>query len=108
MEKRIKYNVAIYCRLSKDDDIRGSGDSSSIISQKEILERHVKQSGWRIFDYYIDDGWSGTNFRRPAFERMIEDIEDGKVNLVITKDLSRLGRNYIQAGQFTEIYFPSK
>jgi len=107
MEKQKKYNVAIYCRLSKDDDVRGS-ESSSIISQKEILERHVKQNRWRIHDYYIDDGWSGTNFRRPAFERMIEDIDDGKINLVITKDLSRLGRNYIQTGQFTEIYFPSK
>ena len=108
MKKQDKYNVAIYCRLSKDDDIRGGGNSSSIISQKEILERHVKQNGWHIHDYYIDDGFTGTNFERPAFERMIEDIEDGKINLVITKDLSRLGRNYIQVGQFTEIYFPSK
>jgi len=107
MKEQTKYNVAIYCRLSKDDDVRGS-ESSSINSQKEILERHVKQNRWRIHDYYIDDGWSGTNFQRPAFERMIDDIEDGKVNMVITKDLSRLGRNYIQAGQITEVYFPSK
>ncbi len=59
-------------------------------------------------DEYIDDGWSGTNFERPSFQRMIDDIEDGKINCVVTKDLSRLGRNYILTGQYTEIYFPSK
>ncbi|WP_180334960.1 recombinase family protein, partial [Clostridioides difficile] len=58
-------------------------------------------------DEYIDDGWSGTNFDRPSFQRMIEDIEAGKINCVVTKDLSRLGRNYIMTGQYTELYFPS-
>ena len=107
MKELSKYNVAGYCRLSKDDDVRG-GESSSIKSQKDIIEQYTKDKGWQIFNFYIDDGWSGVNFERPAFKRMISDIEDGKVNLVVTKDLSRLGRNYILAGQYTEIYFPSK
>jgi DNA invertase Pin-like site-specific DNA recombinase len=107
MKEHKKYDVAIYCRLSKDDDIR-EGESSSIKSQKDIVEQFVKSNGWRVYDYYIDDGYSGVNFKRPAFERMIADIEDGKVNCCITKDLSRLGRNYILAGQYTEMYFPSK
>ncbi len=113
MRNQTRYNAAVYCRLSKDDDIRstgssGGGESGSIISQKEIIEKYVHDNGWHIYDYYVDDGYSGTNFQRPDFERMIDDIEDGKVNMVITKDLSRLGRNYIEAGQFTEVYFPSK
>jgi len=107
MRELNSYNAAIYCRLSKDDDIR-SGESSSIVSQRDILKRYVKDKGWHVHDYYIDDGFTGTNFNRPDFRRMIEDIEDGKVNCVITKDLSRLGRNYILTGQYTEIYFPSK
>lgn len=102
MKEQKRYNVGIYCRLSKDDDIR-RGESSSITSQRDILKKYVKDNKWQVFDYYIDDGYSGTNFQRPAFERMINDIEDGKINLVITKDLSRLGRNYIQTGQYTEI-----
>jgi DNA invertase Pin-like site-specific DNA recombinase len=107
MKEQKHYNVAIYCRLSKDDDIRG-GESSSIKTQKDLLGQYVKGNGWRVFDYYIDDGYSGIDFKRPGFERMIADIEEGKINMVITKDLSRLGRNYILAGQYTEIYFPSK
>jgi DNA invertase Pin-like site-specific DNA recombinase len=92
--------------LSKDDI--GSGDSSSILSQKTMLEKHVRDNGWTIFDYYVDDGYSGTNFNRPDFQRMIDDIEIGKINMVIVKDLSRLGRNYIMTGQYTEIYFPDR
>ena len=107
MKEQKKYDVAIYCRLSKDDDTRG-GESSSIKSQRDICEQYVKSNGWRIFDFYIDDGYSGVNFQRPAFGRMIGDIEDGKINMVVTKDLSRLGRNYILTGQYAEIYFPSK
>ncbi len=102
-----RYNVAIYCRLSKDDDLR-NGESSSISTQKMILEQYVKERSWTIFDRYIDDGWSGTNYNRPDFQRMIEDIEQGKVNMVIVKDLSRLGRNYILTGQYTEIFFPDR
>ena len=66
MKEQTKYNAAIYCRLSRDDDGRNS-ESSSISSQKEILETHVRQNGWRIYDFYIDDGWSGTNFNSIAF-----------------------------------------
>lgn len=100
------YNAALYCRLSRDDEV--SGESSSIGTQRKMLTDYALEQGFNIVDEYIDDGWSGTNFDRPNFQRMIDDIEDGKVNCVITKDLSRLGRNYILTGQYTEIYFPSK
>ena len=99
------YNTAIYCRLSRDD---GTEESQSIQSQKEILKEYVDKQGWNLVDYYIDDGYSGTNFNRPSFQRLINDIELGKIHIVITKDLSRLGRNYIQTGYYTEEYFPSK
>lgn len=98
-------SAALYMRLSKED---GKTESRSISSQREILRNFAKENGFFIFDEYIDDGFSGTNFDRPAFNRMISDIESGKIGIVITKDLSRLGRDYISAGQFTEIYFPSK
>ncbi len=73
-----------------------------------MLRQYAAEHGLTVVDEYIDDGWSGTNFERPSFQRMIDDIEDGKINCVATKDLSRLGRNYILTGQYTEIYFPSK
>lgn len=73
-----------------------------------MLREYAREHGLHVVDEYIDDGWSGTNFDRPGFQRMIDDIEAGKVNCVVTKDLSRLGRNYILTGQYTEIYFPSK
>ncbi len=98
-------SVAIYCRISRDDG--NIDESESIKSQKEILTSFVNEKGWNIFDYYIDDGYSGTNFNRPSFKKLINDIEQGVINTVITKDLSRLGRNYIQTGYYTEDYFPS-
>lgn len=100
------YTAALYMRLSKDDD--GAAESASIITQRKMLRSYAAEHGYVVFDEYVDDGWSGTNFDRPDFKRMIADIEAKKVNLVITKDLSRLGRDYITAGQYTEIYFPSK
>lgn len=106
METANQYNVAIYCRLSKDDDSKA--ESSSISNQKIILTKYVEQQKWHIFDYYVDDGISGTTFDRPDFKRMIDDIDEGKVNLVITKDLSRLGRDYIKTGFYTDIYFSNK
>ena len=106
MKKQAQYMVGIYCRLSKDD--LGSSDSSSITSQKSMLEKYVRDNSWIIYDYYVDDGYSGTNYNRPAFERMIVDIEAGKINMVVVKDLSRLGRNYILTGQYTDIYFPDR
>ena len=97
------YNTALYCRLSLDD---GSvGESESIQTQKIILEEYAKIQEFKIYDVYVDDGYSGLNFNRPGFQRMIQDIQGGKINLVITKDLSRLGRNYIETGYYTENYF---
>ena len=87
------YNAALYCRLSKDDE--QAGESVSIGTQKMILEKFCKEHDFRILDVYVDDGFSGLNFERPEFQRMLKDIEDGKINLVILKDLSRLGRDYI-------------
>lgn len=100
-----KYTAGLYMRLSKDD---GNNESSSIGNQRKILRAFSKEKCFEIYDEYIDDGYSGTNFERPEFKRMIEDIENKKINLVITKDLSRLGRDYITTGQYTEIYFPGK
>ena len=98
------YNTALYLRLSKDDG--ADGDSSSIQTQKEMLTRYCRENGFIIADYYIDDGFSGKNFERPSFKRMKSDIEDGKINCVITKDLSRLGRNHIETSAYIELYFP--
>lgn len=98
-------NSAIYCRLSRDDG--NVDESQSIQSQKEVLTNYVKEQGWNLTDYYIDDGYSGTDFNRPSFQRLLKDIEAGRINIVVTKDLSRLGRNYIQTGYYTEEYFPS-
>ncbi len=100
------YNTALYLRLSRDDDLQG--ESGSIQTQRMILRDYAKTHGLCVVDEYVDDGWSGTNYDRPGFQRMIDDIEDGKINCVVTKDLSRLGRNYILTGQYTEVYFPSK
>ena len=101
-----QYNTALYLRLSRDDELKG--ESGSIGTQRDILTQYCKEQNLRIVGEYVDDGWSGTNFDRPSFQRMIDDIEDGKINCVITKDLSRLGRNYILTGQYTDIYLPSK
>ena len=99
----IVYMAALYCRLSKDDE--QIGESVSIETQKLILEDYCEQNGIQIYDIYVDDGFSGLNFQRPEFMRLLDDIKKGRVNLVITKDLSRLGRDYIQTGYYTEIFF---
>jgi len=103
MEQR-HYNAAIYCRLSQDDKI--SGNSLSIENQKTLLTEYVQGNGWRVADCYIDDGISGTTFERGDFKRMLADIEQGRINMVVTKDLSRLGRDYLKTGYYTEVYFP--
>ena len=90
------YKAAIYCRLSKDDEQKG--DSVSIETQKMMLTKFCREQSIEIFDIYVDDGYSGLNFNRPSFKRLVQDLEDGKFNTVITKDLSRLGRDYIQTG----------
>lgn len=98
------YRAALYCRLSRDDG--NVQESSSIQTQKEMLSRYARENGIKDTAFYVDDGYSGTNFDRPDFKRMIADIESGKINCVITKDLSRLGRNYLETGVFIEVYFP--
>lgn len=100
------YHVALYIRLSKEDE--NEGPSESVTNQRSLLHDFVRRHGLSVYDTYIDDGWSGTNFDRPAFQRMIGDIEAKKVNMVITKDLSRLGRDYIMTGHYMERYFPEK
>lgn len=96
--------TALYCRLSQDDG--NVGDSMSIQSQKAILEKFAREMGKIAYSFYVDDGYSGTNFQRPSFQKMIADIEDGKIDTVITKDLSRLGRNYLESGAYIEVFFP--
>ena len=100
------YRVALYIRLSKEDE--NEGPSQSVTNQKSLLSEFVRQNRLMVYDTYIDDGWSGTSFDRPDFQRMIADIEAKKVNMVITKDLSRLGRDYIMTGHYMERYFPEK
>jgi DNA invertase Pin-like site-specific DNA recombinase len=107
MEQQKIYNAALYCRLSKDDDGK-MGESSSIQTQRDILESYCRQQGFLVHDFYVDDGYSGLNFQTPGFERMLGDIDSKDVNLFITKDLYRLGRDYIQTGYYTEIYFQNK
>ena len=104
------WKVAIYVRLSREDekDENYKGQSESIENQINFLKRVVKCNHWTLIDVYKDDGYTGTNFQRPDFQRMIEDIENRKINLVVTKDLSRLGRDYIETGNYIEKYFPSK
>jgi DNA invertase Pin-like site-specific DNA recombinase len=109
-----EWNVALYARLSKEDrkeDKNGNAkatldNSESIANQLSMLNNYARQERLRVVGEYIDDGFSGGNYQRPAFERMITDIEAGKVNLVVTKDMSRLGRDYIDTGHYMERYFP--
>lgn len=88
--------TALYCRLSQDD--KQEGDSNSIVNQKKILKKYALDHGYTNYLYYIDDGYSGTNFNRPDFQRMIADLETGKIKRIIVKDMSRLGRDYLQVG----------
>ena len=100
------YHAALYIRLSKEDE--NEGPSGSVTNQQSLLHAFVREHRLDVYDTYIDDGWSGTSFDRPGFQRMLRDIEAGKVNMVITKDLSRLGRDYIMTGHYMERYFPEK
>ena len=106
--KTIIYKVAIYIRLSKEDADRGYDESESIVNQRALLTEYVEKLGveYELVDIYEDPGYTGTNFNRPAFQRMIRDINLGKVNMVVTKDLSRLGRDYIETGEYIEKWFP--
>lgn len=98
------YHAALYIRLSKEDE--SEGPSQSVQNQESLLREFVQQHRLSVYDTYVDDGWSGTSFDRPDFQRMVADIEAKKVNMVITKDLSRLGRDYIMTGHYMERYFP--
>ncbi len=98
--------TALYPRLSHEDEL--SGESNSISNQKRILEAYAKQNGFTNLKWYTDDGFSGVNFQRPGFQSMLADIEAGLVGTVIVKDMSRLGRNYLQVGMYTEMIFPQK
>ncbi len=111
MKRQVCYHTAIYLRLSRDDediDGRKKRESESIAAQRELARSFVEaQEDMELFDIYIDDGYSGVNFNRPDFKRMLADIEAGRVNCVVVKDLSRFGRDYIEAGRFIQKIFPA-
>lgn len=108
MQSKKKDNVAItalYCRLSRDDGT--DNDSNSIVNQKKLLQKYAKEHGFSNTRSYVDDGYTGTNFNRPSFQKLFEDIEMGYVSVIIVKDMSRLGRDYLQVGYYTDMVFPS-
>ena len=104
--KQPNINTAIYMRLSRDDD--NYGESVSIETQRTILTQFARENGFHVVDEYVDDGWSGTNFERPSFQKMMDDIESGRVNCIITKDLSRFVREHVMMDYYLEYYFPEK
>ena len=103
--KKIKY-TALYERLSRDDEMQG--ESNSIVNQKRYLEEYAQAQGFKNIRHFTDDGYSGTNFKRPGFQEMIAAIEAGEIDVVCVKDLSRFGRDYLKVGFYTEIMFPEK
>lgn len=105
MAKQTIYNAGIYVRLSQED--MRAGESLSIENQKMILTKYVKEQGWNLIDIYVDDGYSGTSFDRPGVQRLLNDAQSGTINLIICKDLSRFGRNYIEVGRYVDYIFPS-
>ena len=94
MTKQTIYNAGIYVRLSQED--MRAGESLSIEHQKEILTKYVREQGWNLIETYADDGYSGTDFNRPAVQKLLSDAQTGKINIIVVKDLSRFGRNYIE------------
>ena len=98
--------TALYCRLSRDDELQG--DSNSIVNQKNILSKYAKENGFKNLQYFVDDGFSGTNFNRPSWNDLIALVEDNKVGAIIVKDMSRLGRDYLKVGFYTEVMFVEK
>lgn len=103
------FKVGVYIRLSKEDlEKSQNSESESIKNQRKLIYKYLKENDFNVFEEYIDDGYSGTNFNRPGFHQLIDDIEKHKINMVITKDLSRLGRDYIKTGYYIEDYFPTK
>lgn len=105
--KNSKYKVAKYMRLSRDDG--DDRESESIENQRDIIDNYIKEhEDLQLIGEYVDDGFTGTNFNRPGFQKMLNDIEDGKIDCIITKDLSRFGRDHIDTGYYLERYFPAK
>ena len=98
--------TALYCRLSRDDG--AEGDSNSVANQKRMLQKYAKENGFGNTRFYVDDGYTGTNFNRPGFQKLLEDMEMGYVSVMIVKDMSRLGRDYLQVGYYTDTYFPDR
>ncbi len=98
--------TALYERLSRDDDL--NGESNSITNQKQYLEDYARRNGFTNIRHFTDDGFSGVNFNRPSFQELIKEVEAGNVATIIVKDMSRLGRNYLQVGFYTEVLFPQK
>lgn len=98
--------TALYCRLSRDDELQG--DSNSIVNQKNILSKYAKDNGFKNIQYIVDDGYSGTNFNRPGWNDLIALVEENKVGTIIVKDMSRLGRDYLKVGFYTEVMFVEK
>ena len=106
MTRQSTYNVGIYVRLSQED--MREGESLSIENQKKMLTDYVsQQAGWNLVEICEDDGYSGTNFDRPGIKQILDDAKSGKINLILVKDLSRFGRNYIEVGQYIDYIFPS-
>ena len=108
--KRQSYNAeekitALYCRLSRDDELQG--DSNSIINQKAILQKYADDNGFRNTTLFVDDGYSGTTFDRPDWNRLMGLVDEGRVGTIIVKDMSRLGRDYLKVGMYTEMVFPN-
>ena len=103
----VDFNVGIYIRLSQEDkDKKYESDSESVINQKELLRSYVKNNNFNLVKEYVDDGYSGTDFERPGFQKMLEDINNKKINCIIVKDLSRLGRDHVMTGYYIETFFP--
>ena len=98
--------TALYCRLSRDNELQG--DSNSIVNQNAILSKYAKKNGFKNLLFFVDDGYSGTNFNRPSWSKLIEKIENGEVSTLIVKDMSRLGCDYLKVGFYTEILFVEK
>lgn len=98
--------TALYCRLSRDDELQG--DSNSIVNQKAILSKYAKENGFKNTLFFVDDGYSGTNFNRPSWNELLERIENGEVSALIVKDMSRLRRDYLKVGFYTEVLFVEK
>ena len=98
--------TAIYCRLSRDDEL--AGESNSISNQKSIISKFCKDNGLKNLQYFVDDGYSGTNFNRPAWTELLDKIENGEVGTLVVKDMSRLGRDYLKVGFYTEVLFVEK